>query len=83
VSGRQLKLKIQTVYLGPERSDNPMVQIHGPGPEDATCGQCVHLVGWAYSKVYWKCNQRGDLTHGAKTDQKKGWRACGLFKEDD
>ena len=24
---------------------------------------------------------RGDLTHGKKTDQRKTWRACGLYKE--
>lgn len=77
----QLELEIQAVYLGPKRSKNPMVRIHGPGPDGAVCGQCIHLVGWAYSKTYWKCSQRGDLTHGAKTDQKKRWMACGLFRE--
>ena len=76
----QLKLDIQTVYLGPEKSDNPMVLIHGPGPEGTTCGECTHLVGWAYAKTYWKCSKRGDLTHGKKTDQKKRWRSCGLYE---
>ena len=80
---KQLSLEMQTAYLGPVRSANPMVRIHGPGPEGTTCGQCVHLVGWVYSKTYWKCNRRGDLTHGKKTDQKKRWRSCGLFEEAD
>lgn len=77
----QLELEIQTAYLGPVRSPNPMVRIHGPGPKGAICGQCAHLEGWAYAKTYWKCSKRGDLTHGSKTDQKKTWQACGLFKE--
>lgn len=59
---------------------NPMVKLHGPGPDDATCGQCQHLKGVSYSKTYWKCSQRADLTKGAKTDQRKGWKACGLFQ---
>jgi hypothetical protein len=79
----QLELEIQTGYLGPVKDPNPMVRIHGPGPEGATCGTCAHLIGWQYSKVYWKCSLRGDLTHGAKTDQKKTWQACGLYDESD
>ena len=82
MDGDQLELKIQPVYLGPVRSPNPMVKIHGPGPEGATCGTCASLVGWAYAKTYWKCSLRGDLTHGRKTDQKKRWMACGLYKEE-
>lgn len=81
MAAEQLELEIQTGYLGPVVSPNPMIQIHGPGPEGATCGRCAHLVGWARSRTYWKCSKRGDLTHGRKTDQLKGWRACGLFEE--
>ena len=80
---QQLELQIQTVYLGEKKSPNPMVLLHGPSPESAVCGDCKFLVGWAYAKTYWKCTKRGDLTHGAKTDQKKRWLACGLFEERD
>lgn len=79
----QLELEIQTGYLGPEISPNPMIKFHGPGPEGTTCGQCKYLEGWARSRTYWKCSRRGDLTHGAKTDQRKGWRSCSLFKVKD
>jgi len=78
---KQLELEIQEVYLGPIKDQNPMVRIHGPGPEDMTCGQCQHMIGWVYAKTYWKCAKRGDLTHGAKTDQRVRWQACGLFEE--
>lgn len=77
----QLELKIQAAYLGPYKDANPMTRIHGVGPEGTACGQCRHLVGWTRARTYWKCSKRGDLTHGAKTDQRKGWQACGLFEE--
>lgn len=76
----QLKLEMETVYLGPIRSPNPMVKIHGSGPDGTTCGQCGYIFGRALARTYWKCGKRGDLTHGAKTDQKKRWMSCGLFE---
>ena len=77
---KQLELIIQNVYLGDPRCPNPMVGPPGPGPVGARCGSCAFLEAWAYSKTYWKCSKRGDLTHGKATDQKKGWPACGLYE---
>lgn len=77
----QLELEIQTAYIGSCKDPNPMTRIHGPGPEGTICGTCKHLVGWQKSRIYWKCSKRGDLTHGAATDQRKGWQACGLYEE--
>lgn len=77
--GEQLELISQAAYIGPVADNNPMTRIHGPGPAGATCGGCKHLTGLAYSRTYWKCARRGDLTHGHKTDQKKRWQACGLY----
>lgn len=64
-----------------EESPNPMVKAHGPGPEGARCGSCAHLRGLRYSRTYWKCELRGDLTHGPATDQRKRWPACGQYVE--
>ena len=80
-AGEQLSLEIETVYLGPVRSPNPMVRLHGPGPEGATCGTCDHLFGRKYNRIYWKCGKRGDLTKSYRTDQRKRWMACGLYQE--
>jgi hypothetical protein len=56
-------------------SPNPAVDDYGPGPEGATCGECVHLVALHYSRTYYKC-EAWKLTHGAATDFRKKWPAC-------
>ena len=76
----QLTLSIQTAYIGPVVSPNPMVRLAGPGPETATCGACLHQLERRMSRSYWKCSKRGDLTRGSATDQRKRWRACALFQ---
>lgn len=76
----QLELDLGIAHLGKPRSPNPMVYLHGPGPEGSTCGACKHLEGHAYARMYWKCTMRGDLTHGAATDQRRRWPGCALFE---
>jgi len=77
-----LVLEAEKGYLGPAVSPNPMVKVHGPGPEGKTCGTCAYLFRKRYtSRTYLKCSMRGGLTSGAATDQKAGWRACGLWEE--
>jgi hypothetical protein len=78
----ELVLEAEKGYLGPERSLNPMLRAHGPGPEGATCGTCGYLFRKVYSsRTYLKCSLRGGLTRGAATDQRAGWRACALWAE--
>lgn len=77
----------QTFFDVPEKIDtirgnsNPMVRAVGRGPEGKRCKTCKFLIGWAYAKTYYKCEKRGDLTHGKTTDQKLNWPACSLYEE--
>lgn len=80
----ELVLEAEKGYLGPEASPNPMVRVHGTGPEGTTCGTCGYLFRKRYTnKTYLKCSMRGGLTSGAATDQKAGWKACGLWCEEE
>lgn len=62
-------------------SNNPCVQWWGRGPAGRTCGDCAHLRAMTQSKTWRKCDQRHDLTHSSKTDQRVRWEACGRFVE--
>jgi hypothetical protein len=64
-----------------EGKGNPMVRACGTGPEGTRCKTCTHLIAWAYAKTYYKCDKRGDLTHGKATDQRVNWSACSLYEE--
>ena len=75
----QLQLEQQEGYVGPVASPNPMVKVHGPGPEGARCKTCIHLLRYRQGR-YMKCELRGDLTHGAATDQRARWSACGKYE---
>jgi hypothetical protein len=66
----------QSGYVDP----NPCVRLFGKGPEGAKCKKCVHLVRMLYGHTVLKCEERGDLTHGPKTDQRSGWNACSKFE---
>ncbi|MBU0493895.1 MAG: hypothetical protein KKA73_00690 [Chloroflexi bacterium] len=46
-----------------------------------TCGQCTHLVGRRYSRVYYKCAY-GPQSASPATDWRKSWPACGRFEEE-
>lgn len=57
---------------------NPMVAIHGPGPEGATCGECWNFwcVAAAFPYVEMACLKRYANAH-----HNRYWPACGLWKE--
>lgn len=71
--------------ITPKRNDpgyvdpNPCVRLFGKGPEGATCKTCTHLVRMLYGHTVLKCDERGDLTHGPKTDQRSRWNACAKY----
>jgi hypothetical protein len=58
---------------------NPLIRSFGEGPKGQRCKNCKHLYGKQYSKIYYKCELRGD-TNGTKTDHKINWPACGKFE---
>jgi hypothetical protein len=47
------------------------------------CRDCQFLERFYYhNNTYFKCNQYG-ITHGAATDWRLHWSACGLYQEKD
>jgi hypothetical protein len=54
-------------------TSNPCVIAYGPGPDGATCSDCVHL--FRVSGHYLKCDLRKN-TSGPATDHRAGWQAC-------
>jgi hypothetical protein len=64
---------------GQTPQSNPLLAVYGPGPDGATCRTCVHLMRLAHhDRTYRKCALRS-VTHGAATDHRAGWPACGRF----
>lgn len=69
----------QPIYLSP----NPMVMLHGRGPEGVKCKSCQYLYRKPYhGKHYYKCEKHGD-TKGAGTDMRVGWEACKLYQPEE
>jgi hypothetical protein len=65
----------------PKVKGNPLLAVHGPGPEGATCAGCRFLYRKDYrAGEYFKCSLRGD-TNGAGTDHRASWPACGKFEQ--
>jgi hypothetical protein len=61
--------------------DNPCIALYGRGQDGATCKNCAHLrYPLNYAKRHWKCDLRTS-THGAATDHRVGWPACGRYEE--
>jgi hypothetical protein len=62
---------------------NPCVAFYGRGPKDKTCKTCVHLRASHNSEGrgnrHLKCDLR-KITHGAATDHRAGWPACGRWE---
>jgi hypothetical protein len=61
---------------------NPCIALYGYGPEGAICRDCTHC---RYRQdnpkaKHWKCDLR-KLTHGAATDHRVGWPACGRYEK--
>ena len=62
-----------------KREGNPMLAVYGPGPGSARCKTCAHLVRLRRGGTYRKCDLRRN-THGAATDHKATWPACGKYR---
>lgn len=60
---------------------NPMVRLHGRGPEETKCKACRHMVSVFYSRRYWKCD-RHSLSKSAASDHRLKWNACRLYEEE-
>lgn len=59
---------------------NPLEIKYGPGPAEARCGGCAHLLRLRYhGALYRKCDLR-KITHGPKSDHKATWPACARFE---
>jgi hypothetical protein len=53
---------------------------HGKAPEGTNCRDCAHLARFEYhTSTYNKCRNYG-ITHGAATDWRLRWPACGLHE---
>lgn len=50
--------------------------------EDHTCGECKHCRALKMAGTYYKC-ELTRLTHGAATDWRKRWLACGKFESEE
>jgi hypothetical protein len=60
---------------------NPMIAYFGRGPDGTRCKTCVHCrYPDGYGRRYYKCDLRR-LTHGAATDHRVRWPACGRYEE--
>lgn len=64
------------------RTSNPCVIAFGPGPEGATCSDCVHLfrVGGVAGR-YYKCDLRR-VSSGPATDHRVRWPACARYERE-
>ncbi len=60
---------------------NPCLAVYGQGPDGQICKGCVHLryPPMRSGKKYWKCDLR-KLSHGAATDHKVSYPACGRWE---
>lgn len=62
---------------------NPCIAPYGLGPVGALCADCVHLryaVERNPQARHYKCDLRR-LSHGAATDHKVRWTACGHYEK--
>ena len=59
-----------------------MHAVYGRDPEERRCGDCANLRRYRYhNKNYHKCALYGE-THGAGTDWRRKWQACGKFEDE-
>ena len=71
----------QPITEAPQKiKGNPCLALYGQGPEGKTCKGCVHLVYRGARRSYLKCDLL-KITHGAGTDHKASWPACGKYEE--
>jgi hypothetical protein len=67
--------------LGP-LNPNPCVNLYGPGPAGAVCGDCQHLIRYHQSARWNKCEFRRGARGGEggpATDHRVRWQACARF----
>ncbi len=58
---------------------NPCIRLYGLDPFGRTCRFCKHLKRYRQSTRWMKCDLRKN-THGAATDHKAKWPACGKYE---
>lgn len=58
---------------------NPMVKVHGTGPEGKRCKHCTHFIIKQWGNRYFKCAFRGN-TNGPGTDHRANYPTCGKFE---
>ncbi len=77
---KQTEEQQKASYLAdlPERITN-MHKMYGRGPEEATCSACRFFVRLRRGNTYFKC-RLNKMTHGAATDWRASWPACGKFE---
>jgi hypothetical protein len=80
VKPNQLELELQVVHTIGFKNKNPMVVLHGLGPEGAKCGTCKYVWAHRKSRTYWKCEFR-KFTRGPGSDHSRRWDACGEYEE--
>ena len=64
-------------------SVNPMVNLHGPGPQGATCRKCKHLYyDWETigRKRHHKCTLRDPQRDDCLPDHRLSWPACAKWE---
>ena len=74
-------------WVKAHESDDPLLpariramhNIHGK-VEGQTCKKCTHLVRFRAGSYWFKC-ELTKQTHGASTDWRAGWQACGKYEE--
>lgn len=62
------------------QAGNPLIAVHGQGPDGAICRDCAHLYTKKYAGTYHKCDLRAD-TNGPGTDHRVRWPACGRYEK--
>jgi hypothetical protein len=63
------------------RAIRPMYAAYGKHDTDETCGHCAHLIATGHTKTFYKC-ELAKVSHGAGTDFRKKWQACGKFESE-
>lgn len=72
----------QKYAVAPVEKTNPMIDLHGKGPDAMTCKNCSHVFQKQFSATggkYYKCDLRVD-TAGATSDHRSTWPTCSKFK---
>lgn len=74
----EAQTKKQEAMILEQRNQNPLIALHGPGPQGAKCKTCAHLRINQCSKRYYKCALRR-ISNSPATDHKVRWDACGKY----